>query len=49
MELGSPRLRALVLSDKEQAEVTGLATRRRTAQGLAERARIVLGCSEGGS
>jgi len=47
--MGSPRLRALVLSGEERAELTALASRRRTAQGLAERARIVLACSEGGS
>ena len=47
--MGSPRLRALVLTDAERSELTALAGRRRTAQGLAERARIVLACAEGGT
>ena len=47
--MGSPRLRPVVLTDAERAELTALAGRRRTAQGLAERARIVLAASEGGS
>ena len=47
--MGSPRLRPVVLTDAERVELTMLAGRRRTAQGLAERARIVLAASEGGS
>jgi transposase len=47
--MGSSRLHSLVLSDEERAELAALASRRRTAQGLAIRARIVLACSEGGS
>ena len=47
--MGSPRLQPVVLTDAERAELEALAGRRRTAQGLAERARIVLAASEGGS
>lgn len=47
--MGSPRLRPVVLTDEERAALMSLAGRRRTAQGLAERARIVLAASEGGS
>ena len=39
---------ALELSDEERAELKALATRRKTAQALALRARIVLACAEGG-
>lgn len=38
---------ALVLSDGEREELSLLAARRNTAQGLAMRARIVLGCAAG--
>jgi transposase len=41
------RLAALVLSDAERAELGSLAARRNTAQALALRARIVLGCAAG--
>ena len=47
--MGSAWLRTVVLTDAERLELTALAGRRRTAQGLAERARIVLAASEGGS
>ena len=36
------------LSDDERAELQSLTTRRKTAQALALRARIVLTCAEGG-
>jgi transposase len=41
------QLAPLVLSDEEQLELRGLAARRKTAQALALRARIVLACAEG--
>jgi transposase len=41
------RLAPLVLSGEERAELKGLASRRKTAQALAMRARIVLACAEG--
>ena len=41
------RLAALVLSETERMELASLAARRNTAQALALRARIVLGCAEG--
>lgn len=47
--MGSRRLEALVLTEAERVELLSLANRRRTSQGLAERARIVLACCEGGS
>ena len=47
--MGSPRLTPIVLTDAERCELEALASRRQTAQGLAERARIVLAASEGGS
>ena len=47
--MGSPRLCAPILTEAERSELTALAGRRSTAQGLAERARIVLAASEGGS
>jgi transposase len=40
-------LAALEISEAERAELTSLASRRSTAQALAQRARIVLGCAEG--
>jgi transposase len=40
-------LAPLVLSDEERLELNGLAGRRKTAQALAFRARIVLACAEG--
>jgi transposase len=45
--MASRQLSALVLSDEERTELTSLAVRRNTAQALALRARIVLGCAEG--
>ena len=47
--MGSPRLKALELGEAERAALEALAARRRTAQGLALRARIVLACAETGS
>lgn len=41
------RMAALVLSEEERAELSALAARRNTAQALALRARIVLGCATG--
>ena len=45
---GCPATCPLILSDDEQAELTSLTMRRKTAQALALRARIVLTCAEGG-
>src|ERR1700745_3291327 len=42
------RLAPLILSDGERAELQSLMMRRKTAQALALRARIVLTCAEGG-
>jgi transposase len=47
--MGDTRLEPLVLSDAERQMSQGWATRRKTAQGLALRARIVLACAEGRS
>ena len=47
--MGSPRLKALELGEAERVALEALAMRRRTAQGLALRARIVLACAETGS
>jgi transposase len=47
--MGDTRLEPLVLSDAERRILRGWATRRKTAQGLALRARIVLACAEGRS
>jgi len=47
--MGSPRLQALALDEAERVALEALAVRRRTAQGLALRARIVLACAETGS
>jgi len=41
------QLAPLILSDDERSELNSLARRRKTAQALALRARIVLACSEG--
>lgn len=46
--MGSPVLAPLELSEAERAELISLASRRKTAQALALRARIVLACAEGG-
>ena len=45
--MGGRYLGALEISEAERAELTGLAVRRNTAQALALRARIVLGCAGG--
>jgi transposase len=45
----NPKLEPVVLSDEERSVLTGWARRRKTAQALALRARIVLRCAEGGS
>ena len=47
--MGDTRLEPLVLSDAERRMLENWARRRRTAQGLALRARIVLACAEGRS
>ena len=46
--MGDTRLEPLVLSDAERRTLEGWAKRRKTAQGLALRARIVLACADGG-
>ncbi|WP_439397031.1 IS630 family transposase [Bradyrhizobium sp. PMVTL-01] len=46
--MAAQRLAPLVLSDDERAELQSLTMRRKTAQGLALRARIVMACAEGG-
>ncbi len=46
--MGDSRLEPLVLSEDERRTLSNWAQRRRTAQGLAMRARIVLACAEGG-
>ena len=43
-----PRLEPLVLSQAERRTLENWAKRRKTAQGLALRARIVLACADGG-
>jgi transposase len=45
----SPKLDPVVLSDEERSVLAGWARRRKTAQALALRSRIVLRCAEGGS
>lgn len=45
--MAAQRLAPLVLSDDERAELQSLTMRRKTAQALALRARIVLACAEG--
>jgi transposase len=47
--VGDNRLEPLVLSDAERATLQNWVKRRATAQGLAQRARIVLACAEGAS
>src|SRR5215469_7044177 len=47
--MADPRLEPLVLSEAERRTLSNWATRRKTAQGLALRARIVLACAEGRS
>ncbi|MFJ2828451.1 helix-turn-helix domain-containing protein [Streptomyces sp. NPDC087263] len=46
--VGDSRLEPLVPSETERQALNNWAKRRRTAQGLALRARIVLACAEGG-
>jgi transposase len=46
--MAAQQLAPLILSDDERAELTSLTMRRKTAQALALRARIVLTCAEGG-
>jgi transposase len=46
--MGGRRLPALELSDSEWSELKALASRRKTGQALALRARIVLACAQGG-
>jgi transposase len=41
------RLEALMLMEAERSELTGLAARPKTAQALAQRARIILACAAG--
>jgi len=41
------RLKALTLTDAERSELTALAARPKTAQALAQRARIIVACAEG--
>src|SRR5258707_14537840 len=47
--MGDTRLEPLVMSDAERRILQGWSARRKTAQGLALRARIVLACAEGRS
>ena len=47
--MGDTRLEPLVLSDDERRTLENWVRRRSTAQGLAQRARIVLACADGGS
>ena len=47
--MADTRLEPLVLSEAERRTLENWAKRRKTAQGLALRARIVLACAEGGS
>ena len=46
--MAGQQLASLTLSDEERAELKSLTMRRKTAQALALRARIVLACAEGG-
>src|SRR6266851_3958835 len=48
LAMGGRRLPALELSDSERSELKALASRRKTGQALALRARIVLACAQGG-
>jgi hypothetical protein len=47
--MADSKLEPLVLSEAEQRTLENWAKRRKTAQGLALRARIVLACADGGS
>jgi len=44
--MASPKLESVVLSDEERSVLSGWARRRKTAQALALRARIVLACAQ---
>jgi transposase len=45
----SPKLTPLELTDDERATLTAWSRRRKTAQALAERSRVILACAEGGT
>ena len=45
--MASPKLEPLVLTDEERQVLEGWARRRKTAQALALRSRIVLACADG--
>lgn len=45
----TPKLESVVLTDEERGVLSGWAGRRKTAQALAMRSRIVLRCAEGGT
>ena len=45
--MASPKLEPLVLTDDERQVLEGWARRRKTAQALALRSRIVLACADG--
>jgi transposase len=47
--MASPKLEPVVLTDDERQVLEGWARRRKTAQALALRSRIVLGCADGGT
>ena len=47
--MASPKLEPVVLTDEERQVLEGWARRRKTAQALALRSRIVLACADGGS
>ena len=47
--MASPRLEPVVLTDEERQVLGGWARRRKTAQALALRSRIILACADGTS
>jgi hypothetical protein len=47
--MADTRLEPVVLSDDERRTLENWVKRRSTAQGLAQRARIVLACADGGN
>src|ERR1700751_3442566 len=47
--MASPKLEPLVLTDEERQVLEGWARRRKTAQALALRSRIILACADGTS
>ena len=47
--MASPKLEPVVLIDDERQVLEGWARRRKTAQALALRSRIVLACADGGT